>query len=302
MPNLKSEIERSSRLFNIGKFSKAIAICSKAIKLYPEAQELLLIKADSCQMLHRYQEAKRTYQKLLEQDPKNSKYHYNYAALCLATGSTEQAKAHLETSLQLQPNFALASGLLAEVYVRLEDFDSAEKFIQLELSKYKADIESRAGLAYLLAAKAQILIHRQQAGQAHNLLRQAVMMDKANCQLLEKLSHHNPEAGTSSKIFSLAVKGKALCPGGPSFSACTYLAGFEVVANSREEALEYVKEIECLAEPESLDITRCYSRPNKWHRHCGVVFVAPSVTIDAISRPPHPRLKSALLQQNRALH
>jgi tetratricopeptide (TPR) repeat protein len=292
MQSQESTLRKIARLFAHGKFGKVISECDKALRHFPREVEFIYYKADACQMLKKGHEAKQLYGQLLAAAPQSAHYNFGYGNACYIEQELEEAKTHLELALSQQPNLPIASGILSHVYLKLNDLPRTLAFIENELAKYKNNPQAGTGKALLLATHAQLLMRQKQHSQARELLRQALAFDKSNPEALFLLHRLNPPASPNSKIFTIAVEGKMKPL--ESFITCSgvYLAGFEVVAANREEALAYIREIESIAEPASLRITKCSSRKNITYDHCGVTYAAPSLSFDIAStgyENPHRR-------------
>ncbi len=63
-------------------------------------------------------EAKKLLEEALELDPAYEETHYNYAVMLIEEGDLESAGQHLETAIQLDPDYGFAHGKLGELYLR----------------------------------------------------------------------------------------------------------------------------------------------------------------------------------------
>jgi hypothetical protein len=98
--------------------------------------------------------------------------------------------------------------------------------------------------------------------------------------ILMVLRKCNPDAEPGSLCFRISVQGRT--DKIPSFSGSEveYFAQFEVVADTKQEALEFIREIEFTADPDSLSVIDAKSRPNRGFSKKGVLVAYPYITAE----------------------
>jgi tetratricopeptide (TPR) repeat protein/mono/diheme cytochrome c family protein len=90
------------------------------------------------------------YEKLLESDPGNARLHDAAAAILLALGRTDRARAHLEAALQIDPNLASAHYNLATVLLARGESGAAIDHLARAVSLRPADAAAHVNLGTAL--------------------------------------------------------------------------------------------------------------------------------------------------------
>ncbi len=117
------------KLIKERKYPDAIKAIDAALVKTPRNVQLRFIKARLQVELRDVNAARATWIEITQQFPELPEPYNNLAALAANQGQWIEARDYLELALKLRPDYALAQGNLADVYLRLSDryYTSASK-------------------------------------------------------------------------------------------------------------------------------------------------------------------------------
>ena len=117
------------KLIKERKYPEAIKAIDAALVKTPRNVQLRFIKARLQVELRDVNAARETWIEITQQFPELPEPYNNLAALAANQGQWIEARDYLELALKLRPDYALAQGNLADVYLRLSDrfYSSASK-------------------------------------------------------------------------------------------------------------------------------------------------------------------------------
>jgi tetratricopeptide (TPR) repeat protein len=111
----------ASTYFAAAKYDDAVKVATQGASFKSDYQsQLYMILGNSLDKLGRTDEAISTFKKALEVLPDNQLLHFNLAAMLSNTGSFDEARSHLETSVQLDPKHASSHYALGQIYYKQE--------------------------------------------------------------------------------------------------------------------------------------------------------------------------------------
>lgn len=265
------------------KFKKALAQCNRALSFFEGDSELLRRKGMIINILGDHEGAREIFSRLIEIDEKKAENYYGLGLVHYFEKEFSQARENLEKAVELFPTFHQANSLLAEAFVQLEMFNAAEQLVAKQLLQYRQDSNQDLIKAMLLCTRAQIELKRNQPEAARQTLLEANVLDGNNPRVLSALRRFNPEASVNSKLYLITVEGQGSCGIFSSHRTVTYCGSFEVIADSKEEALGYIQKIESIATPESLQVVNAKSKSiNAAEQRKGITHVFPSCSIETV--------------------
>ena len=116
---LAEELSEVTRLHHAGQSQAALERADKYLATKPKDAQMRFLKAVVLADTGRRSEAVTLLQQLVQDYPELPEPHNNLAALYAATGDYGKARAELEESLRLNPNYAAAHENLGDVFVML---------------------------------------------------------------------------------------------------------------------------------------------------------------------------------------
>jgi Flp pilus assembly protein TadD len=116
---LAEELSEVTRLHHAGQSQAALERADKYLATKPKDAQMRFLKAVVLADTGRRSEAVTLLQQLAQDYPELPEPHNNLAALYAATGDYGKARAELEESLRLNPNYATAHENLGDVFVML---------------------------------------------------------------------------------------------------------------------------------------------------------------------------------------
>jgi Flp pilus assembly protein TadD len=116
---LAEELGEVTRLHHAGQSQAALERADKYLATKPKDAQMRFLKAVVLADTGRRSEAVTLLQQLAQDYPELPEPHNNLAALYAATGDYGKARAELEESLRLNPNYATAHENLGDVFVML---------------------------------------------------------------------------------------------------------------------------------------------------------------------------------------
>lgn len=175
--------------------------------------------------------------------------------------------------------------ILNEIIERLGDEQRALRFLERRIAGARASRKSGRHLAQLLSAKAQLLKQTKQELKGRSAALEAVVAEPRDQEALSILREFNPPADRRTRAHLLSVGGEAPIMSVYGGRVC-FSAGYEVLANSAREALEFVREIQVVADPKTLKIIECQRGPRVPNgERKGVSEVYPSYSWEEIDDP-----------------
>jgi Flp pilus assembly protein TadD len=138
-------------LVQLGRPDEAVAVLDLALAQHPEDPDTAI---HSLETLMRAQPGKalEAARRLLLAFPRNSKLLYLNGILDMKAGNLEQARAHLEQSLTLQPDDALGHEALGLVLAQLNQMTGAKEHLQRAIALGDNGPEVKESLAKVLQA------------------------------------------------------------------------------------------------------------------------------------------------------
>ncbi|GHO99069.1 hypothetical protein KSF_091170 [Reticulibacter mediterranei] len=100
-------LNESKALVDQKRYQEALALCGRALELYPSACLLYVNKAAALNGLARYQEALVACNQALQHDSQNALAHYNASNALCELGNFQQALSACEQAIRLDPTFPL---------------------------------------------------------------------------------------------------------------------------------------------------------------------------------------------------
>jgi len=279
-----------------GRLRRALKKCRKALELSPKDQHLLLKEAEITLCMGQIDDAQNMIEALLQLWPESATALYLKGAYLLMRGQAQAAILPLTQALELESGLYQARKLLADALIEIGRFSPASDLIDEDLKSYQGDPAKADHIAGVLCSKARLLQRQGEPHKARCEVLQALRRYPANPMLLAALRTLNPGTNRETRHYSIQVRGAApiasFYPGNPS----QFFGAYEVIANSKREALEYIKEIEQIALPGSLRITSCKTRKATHFRHRGVLLVLPSFSFECAPQDIFNRKDSKKIQ------
>jgi tetratricopeptide (TPR) repeat protein len=123
-------------------YSNAILVLEEGKTLYPNDGEITRILNSSYLQTGRIAEALESARELVEKEPDNKTYRYNYGVILLQTNDFEGAVEQFEKALEIDPDYENASYNLGLTYVKWgtqlkEQEEESEVYTDEDLEKYR---------------------------------------------------------------------------------------------------------------------------------------------------------------------
>ncbi len=116
---LAEELSEVTRLHHAGQSEAALQRADKYLATKPKDAQMRFLKSVVLADTGRRREATAVLEQLVQDYPELPEPHNNLAALYAASGEYGNARAELEESLRLNPNYATANENLGDVYTML---------------------------------------------------------------------------------------------------------------------------------------------------------------------------------------
>src|ERR1039457_6355013 len=116
---LAEELSEVTRLHHAGQSQAALERADKYLATKPKDAQMRFLKAVVLADIGRRADAVALLQQLVQDYPELPEPHNNLAALYAATGDYGKARAELEDSLRLDPNYSTAHENLGDVFLML---------------------------------------------------------------------------------------------------------------------------------------------------------------------------------------
>jgi Flp pilus assembly protein TadD len=137
-------------LVQLSRPDQAVTVLELALAQHPEDPDTAIHSLETIMGAHP-EKAPEAARRLLLAFPQNSKLLYLNGILDLKGGNLQQARAHLEQSLTLQPGEALAHEALGVVLAQLNDMTGAKEHLQRAIALGDNNPEVKENLARVLA-------------------------------------------------------------------------------------------------------------------------------------------------------
>jgi tetratricopeptide (TPR) repeat protein len=151
----ESIISLIRRLIENKVYSRAVALCDRLVGLFPEYAPGRILRAGLNQKLNNIVAASKDYDYLIERNQADAAVYNDRGAISAAENNLSRAKECFLEAVNRAPEMAAANQNLAEVYMRLKDFEMAiaryEKLLELEPSNSNAMFN--LGVAYQYAGE-----------------------------------------------------------------------------------------------------------------------------------------------------
>lgn len=123
----------------------------------------------------------------------------------------------------------------------------------------------------------KILQRSGKAGEAQARILKSIGFLWGSADAFEILSAANPKTGKNSKAFFIEILGGLACVAGFLQFTERHIASFDVIADSRDQAIRYIEAICSFGDPDAREILECREREvdPTVHPHQGVVHAYP---------------------------
>ena len=118
MSEFKNDGNKEDSIMAMEYYNKGIMALEDGLKMYPENSEMLSASTSSYIGAGRINEAITSAKSLVEKEPDNAVYHYNYGVLLLNVEKYEQAEAELLKATKIDPEYENAIYNLGVTYVK----------------------------------------------------------------------------------------------------------------------------------------------------------------------------------------
>ena len=118
MSEFKNDGIKEDSIMAMDYYNKGIMTLEEGLKMYPGNSEMLNASTNSYIGAGRINEAITSAKSLVEKEPDNAVYHYNYGVLLLNVEKYEQAEAELLKAIKLDPEYENAIYNLGVTYVK----------------------------------------------------------------------------------------------------------------------------------------------------------------------------------------
>lgn len=261
----------------------ALKVCEEGLECFRDDPDLLRRKAQIYELVGDFPAAVSTHRALGAIVP-DDRWSLERLICCLIQqGNFAEARLHFDRLDALSGRSGEYDFLRAEMILEEGNIEEAQRIIQVAKSR-KLTSEQRCDYQWV-----QVMISRRR-GDKEAELRDAIelsRLDPADLEALKLIRNCHAPCTRHTRGYWLQVEGEAplmaLVPGRKVY----YMASFEVLADSKSEALRFVREIEFVAVPESLKImtsSKLKRRIPSGMRK-GVVFRYPSFSAEAASSP-----------------
>ena len=185
-PNFALAYAHSGRLLRRkGLTNESSAAYRTAIQLSNDVPTMILV-ADVMQSQQRYLESEQLLRQALRDDPKNPTALYLLGRALTIRGSFDEAENVLKKSAKISPNSFVSYVLLSSLYLRLEQFNDAEKSLLKALGMVPPNEKKR--LAQDFEAVGDGYLKGGKNKDAIRAYRQAITLDSAKSVLADKLA------------------------------------------------------------------------------------------------------------------
>ena len=245
-----------------GQLDKAIQVLREGVRKTPRVWLLWQQLGNYLSDKNRHRDAQRAYQQALKcPGTDEASVQLNIAIDLSRTGHGAKA-LKLCDSLSDSPLRLKALALKTQLLVERRQFDQAitlaERLIEESGRKAKraADVTEDLSRVYVCLAEAQWRRKTEKAVIVSNL-KKALELHRLNKETLWLLREVNGELSAKSQYFRLMVEGRWDGPLEGKRGTPGFFTTYDVVAEDRDEALRFVKEIERAGIRDSLAVAEC---------------------------------------------
>lgn len=268
-----------------GKIHKALHKCNAALQKFPEYPMLLKQKGRCLLSLPEKRSEAYEFAKELTQRHSNWEEGFILVALCfLFAGEPESAIISIRQALKIDPHSVEAKVVLCNALYDLGEYKQAMQQIErleIEEKLTEYDVPFLRDTAIL---KSRILLVRKELAQARQNLLDCCVRHGSDPTILAELRRYNPECDSKSCTYRVSVCGLVPTSRILAFEPSTFMGTYDVIANSKEEALDYIREIQNLADPSSLSIHSAEKlKGNLSGQHCGVIVAYFSMSFETVA-------------------
>ena len=241
-----------------GKIKKAINVLEKGVKKGPGVWLLWQLLGNSYSDNGQYKKALKSYSKAMKCPHRDkSSIYYNTALVYMRQGRYEDALNKCN-DIKRKRMYAKTISLTLEIFNELKQFDECialgEKSIKESEFKQKDVVDWSSVHAEVARA------YWEKSNDRDNALKYtmaAIDMDKANSNAMWLLREIENRRAKKSKYYRIIIEGKAEGLEIEDEDTLCFYANYDVVAENRNEALDYIKRFEPEAVRDSLKIEDC---------------------------------------------
>ena len=124
---LKSTLERTNKLLQVGNYSQAMDVISRAMVNNPESSPLYRVRAILHHKTGQSSSAMTDYTQAVRLDPENAKLQDEVGFYLFSVGEMTAAQKYLRTAVELEPEFAHAWNHLGLVQIAMGELSEARK-------------------------------------------------------------------------------------------------------------------------------------------------------------------------------
>jgi TolB-like protein/Flp pilus assembly protein TadD len=106
---------------------RGLEAAERALAIYPQSTEALIIKANNQHLSCNIAEAARLYETAIASNPADPTAHHWYAILLNAAGRTDLGLEHIQTAKRIDPLISAVIGVEASLYQAMGDYAQAEQ-------------------------------------------------------------------------------------------------------------------------------------------------------------------------------
>ena len=153
--SLQAQIEKGLALQNAGDYTRAEAVYSKILQLYPSNAVVLHLLGVICHQTGRNDIAIAKVTEAVHLDPENPDYLSNLGVIHAASGNLDQALKCIRRALEIDPEHADACNNLGNMYRKKGELPSAIDCYTKALRRQPEDphVHYNLGIAYRMAGK-----------------------------------------------------------------------------------------------------------------------------------------------------
>ncbi len=115
-------------------FKKGLEAADKALQIYPQSTEALIIKANYAQTKCEMPEAARLYEQAIRFNPEDPTAHHWYAIFLDSIGHTSGALEQIQIARQIDPLISAVIGIEAQIYSNMGDYVRADELLRTAAS------------------------------------------------------------------------------------------------------------------------------------------------------------------------
>lgn len=139
-----------------GRYDESLEALAKAEKLHDGYAEVHASRGRVYGSMREYEKAVLGFERAVQLDPRNPRYHYEFAQLYFAEGYYRQAIEHLKLVREIAPNWAEAALALGNAYLAQEKYAAAAKEFHDLLEQNPDLVVAREQLVKALRAEGKV--------------------------------------------------------------------------------------------------------------------------------------------------